>query len=61
MTRSSARYSFASAQLGVSSLVTFLKKVSKGVPLIAFHLKTEYAPGSTDVKPKKDSKALSGV
>ena len=51
----------ASGQLGVSFRVTFLKNVSMGLPLIASHLKKEYAPGSTDAKPKKDWKALSGV
>ena len=61
MILSSAKYSLASAQLGYSVLVTFLKKVSRGVPLIAFHLNIEYAPGRTEVKPKKDSQALSGV
>ena len=41
MILSSAKYSLASAQLGVSVLVTFLKKVFKGEPLIAFHLNIE--------------------
>ena len=58
---SSARYSFASEQVGMSVLVSFLKKASRGSPLMAYHLKSEQAPGSTWVNPKKDSHALSGV
>ena len=38
MILSSARYSFASAQVGISVLVTFLKNWSSGSPLMAFHL-----------------------
>ena len=41
MIRSSARYSFASEQVGMSFLVSFLKKASRGSPLMASHLKSE--------------------
>lgn len=47
MILSSARYSFASAHVGVSVRVSFLKKASSGSPLIAFQRNNEYAPGST--------------
>ncbi len=61
MILSSAKYSLASAQVGVSVRVTFLKNSSKGFPWMASQRKIEYAPGNTYVKPKKDSQALSGV
>ena len=52
MILSSARYSLASAHVGMSVMslsarVSFLKKASSGSPLIAFQRNNEYAPGST--------------
>ena len=61
MIRSSAKYSFASEHVGVSVLVTFLKKASSGPPLMASQRNMQYAPGNTYVKPKNDSHDLSGV
>jgi len=53
ITLSSAKNSLASAQEGKSTLVTFLKNSSNGSPLIAFHLNNEYAPGRTELNPRK--------
>lgn len=61
ITLSSARYSLASLQLGGSFLLTSLKNASIGPPLIASQLNKQYAPGRTELNPKKLSQALSGV
>jgi len=60
MTLSSARYSLASGQVGGSALFTNLKNASIGPFWIACHLKRQYAPGNTELNPKKLSHALSG-
>jgi hypothetical protein len=61
ITLSSARYSFASLQLGGSLRFTSLKNASIGPPFIASQLNKQYAPGRTELNPKKLSQALSGV
>jgi hypothetical protein len=60
MTLSSAKNSLASPQEGLSVRLIFLKNMSNGFPFIAFHLNNEYAPGKTEMKPKKLSLHLSG-